>query len=399
MNICITNHDMQPQFMGGIKRVISILAKEWERECNVTIVSVAPQGTEYDIFGKVSQYILPNSDNILSAENEDYFSNIINTKKIDIILHPYAQEKNFTQLCIEIKKRWDVKLITALHFSVMNNSKTLRSYFFNRYRLDNSVIAWIKEIALYIKFQLYTKHKVRREEISLINNLIANSDKLVFLSKSHIDCLTKRISDRELQKITAINNPKPYGECNKCTSAKKKQILWCGRAEYSIKRIDRIIDIWREIAPEFLEWELIIIGSGNIEHFKDLTKRLQIPNITFTGSCDPTKYYEQGAILCMTSSTEGLPMVLIEAMQYGCATIAYNSFESLQDIITDGYNGFAVTPFKKKEYINILRTLMTDKALREKFGQNGMEMVKRFDRKIIAKQWIELFRKVLRQKE
>ena len=130
-----------------------------------------------------------------------------------------------------------------------------------------------------------------------------------------------------------------------------------------------------------------------------MTKKLQIPNITFTGSCDPTKYYEQGAILCMTSSTEGLPMVLIEAMQYGCATIAYNSFESLQDIITDGYNGFAVTPFKKKEYINKLRTLMTDKALREKFGQNGMEMVKRFDRKIIAKQWIELFRKVLRQKE
>ena len=29
---------------------------------------------------------------------------------------------------------------------------------------------------------------------------------------------------------------------------------------------------------------------------------------------------------------------------------------------------------------------LADKALREKFGQNGMEMVKRFDRKIIAKQ-------------
>lgn len=395
MNICITNHDMEPQFMGGIKRVISILAKEWERECNVTIVSVAPQGTKYDIFGKVSQYILPNSDNVLSAENEDYFSNIINTKKIDIILHPFVQEKDLTQLCINLREKENIKLITALHFAPTHDRDILKNFFFNKYRLGNNINAWIKEIALYIKFQLYTKQKLRKGGISLINNLIANSDKLVFLSKSYINCLKGHIRDCNKQKVVAINNPISYLGQSKSSLTKKKQILWCGRVEYNMKRADRIIDIWREIAPEFPDWELIVMGSGNIEHFKDLTKRLQIPNITFTGSCDPTKYYEQGAILCMTSSTEGLPMVLIEAMQYGCATIAYNSFESLQDIITDGYNGFAVTPFKKKEYIDKLRTLMTDKALRAKLGQNGMKIVKKFDKNIIANKWIELFRETI----
>ena len=393
INICITNHDMHPQFVGGIKRVISILTKEWKKECNVTIVSVAPKGTEYNFFGNVSQHILPNCDNIFSVENEEFFSNIIKKENIDIILHPYVLERGLTQLCIRIKEKENVKLITALHFAPTHYSDILKNFFFNRYRLGNCIIAWIKEIALYIKFQLYTKQKVRKGEISLINNLISNSDKLVFLSESYCT------NDNYRQTAVAINNPIPYFKYCEPTLVKKKQVLWCGRVEYSMKRVDRIIDVWRDIAPKFPEWELVVMGSGNIEHFKDLTKRLQIPNITFTGPCDPTKYYEQGAILCMTSSTEGLPMVLIEAMQFGCATIAYNSFESLQDIITDGYNGYIVTPFKKNEYIKKLKALMTDKALREQFGQNGMETVKRFDRKTIAKQWIELFLEVLRQKE
>ncbi len=399
MNICITNHDMQPQFLGGIKRVISILSKEWEGLCNITIISVAPKGTEYTIFGKVSQYILPNIDEILSKKNEEFFSNVIKKEKIDIILHPYAQEKAFTQLCINVKEKRNVRFITALHFAIMNDSKTLDSYFFNKYRLRNNVISWIKEIALFIKYQLYTKRNVEKEEISLIKNLITNSDKFVLLSRFFINCIKNKISETDLQKVAAINNPTVYSQSNAATATKKKQVLWCGRVEYSIKRVDRIIDIWKEVAPKYPDWELIVMGSGNIEYFRNLTKRLQIPNITFTGSCDPTKYYKQGAILCMTSSTEGWGMVLVEAMHYSCATIAYNSYSSLQDIITDGYNGYTVTPFKKQEYIKKLKALMTDKALREQFGQNGMETIKRFDRKIIAKQWIELFREVLTQKE
>lgn len=399
MNICITNHDMQPQFVGGIKKAISILTKDWDGKCNVTIVSAAPQGTEYDIFGKVSQYILPNSDNIFSVENEEAFSYIIKKEEIDIILHPYVLERGFTQLCIRIKEKEDIKLITALHFAPTHDSDLLKNFFFNRYRLGNNITTWIKEFALYIKFQLYTKQKVRKEEISLIKNLITNSDKFVLLSRFFINCIKNKISETDLQKVAAINNPTVYSQSNVITATKKKQVLWCGRVEYSMKRVDRIIDIWKEVAHKHPDWELIIMGSGNIEYFRNLTNKLQIPNITFIGSCDPTKYYEQGAILCMTSSTEGWGMVLIEAMHYGCATIAYNSYASLQDIITDGYNGYTVTPFKKQEYIKKLKALMTDKALREQFGQNGMETIKRFDRKIIAKQWIELFREVLTQKE
>ena len=89
MNICIINDDMLPQHMGGIKRVLSILVKEWENECNIVIISVAPIGTRYDIFGKAKQRIFPNTKDILSCENIEYFKEVIQESNIDIILQPY----------------------------------------------------------------------------------------------------------------------------------------------------------------------------------------------------------------------------------------------------------------------------------------------------------------------
>ena len=45
----------------------------------------------------------------------------------------------------------------------------------------------------------------------------------------------------------------------------------------------------------------------------------------------------------MTSSFEGWGLTLTEAQQYGCVPLAFHSFASLTDIITDKVNGFAIS--------------------------------------------------------
>lgn len=54
------------------------------------------------------------------------------------------------------------------------------------------------------------------------------------------------------------------------------------------------------------------------------------------------------SILCMTSTIEGLPMVLLEVMAAGCVPIVYGSFAAAEDVITNGENGYVVEPFCKK---------------------------------------------------
>lgn len=390
MNICIINDDMLPQHMGGIKRVISILVKEWENECNIVIISVAPIGTRYDIFGKAKQRIFPNTKDILSCENIEYFKEVIQESNIDIILQPYANNEVLTRLCVKIKQELNTKLFIAVHFAITYQEDILKSYFFNRYRIGGSIVKWIKEILLYLKYLFITKRNIREHNNAYYRFIIENSNKIILLSESHINTLKQIYKSNNINNVICINNPAIISTNNKNT-CKSKKIIWCGRVECSAKRADRIVDIWKEIAPKYPDWELIIIGSGDIEHFRKICQEHNIPNITFAGSCDPTEFYKQGEIICMTSSTEGWGMVLIEAMLHGCVPIAYNSYTSLQDIITENYNGFTVTPYNKKEYIKKLRMLMDDKKLRERFSKTGYESIKRFDHKTIAKKWLDIF--------
>lgn len=67
--------------------------------------------------------------------------------------------------------------------------------------------------------------------------------------------------------------------------------------------------------------------------------KLNLRNIEFKGTQPSEPYYAESSVLCMTSTYEGFPMVLIEAQQYGCVPMAFDSFEAVHDIIEDGENG------------------------------------------------------------
>ena len=397
MNICITNHDVLPQYICGIKRVLSILTEEWKDKCNVTIISLAPAGTEYkEYFNTCNKYLFPNSENVNSTENITFFSEVVKKEKIDIILHPYVTNIDLNNLCVNICRNHNIKLITALHFSVTHNNDLLKSYFFNHYRLGANPINWLKDLLIYAKYHFKTKKEITRKDAMLYEYLLKHSDKVVLLSQSFIPTLKNILHNENLYNLTAINNPAIITNDSHATT-KAKKIIWCGRVEYSMKRVDRIMDIWKRLCTKYPDWELIIIGSGNIQSIRETAKKHKIRNITFTGSCDPTKYYKEGSILCMTSSTEGWGMVLIEAMQYGCVPIAYNSYTSLADILQNKKNGFIIPAFDRKEYIEKLEILMTNDVVRENMAKEGYESIKKFNHKYIANKWIELFNEVTKQ--
>ena len=99
----------------------------------------------------------------------------------------------------------------------------------------------------------------------------------------------------------------------------------------------------------------------------------------------------------MTSSTEGLPMVILEAQMFGCIPIAYNSFSSLQDFITDNINGFRIKTFDKKEFIARLEWLMKNEKERCRIAQECIKSAERFNVRIIAKQWLEMFENIMQE--
>jgi GalNAc-alpha-(1->4)-GalNAc-alpha-(1->3)-diNAcBac-PP-undecaprenol alpha-1,4-N-acetyl-D-galactosaminyltransferase len=54
------------------------------------------------------------------------------------------------------------------------------------------------------------------------------------------------------------------------------------------------------------------------------------------------------------------------------------------DMIDDGLNGFLVPLFDNNHFETKLAILMADETLREQFGSNGKESIKRFSREKIC---------------
>lgn len=395
MNICITNYDLSPQFIGGIKRVSSILAKEWIKDNNVYFLCISPAGNQIKEICGIPQTHLPVPEEINSDKNLDFLIRFVNENKIDIILHQHSDNLSFTELCINAKKQTRIKLVTTRHFAVSHNEDITKHAFFIKYKLQKSPIAWLKDFLFFIKYYLYKGRRNIKNDNRLYKHIISNSDKFVLLSDSFVKELETRLdlTEAEKDKICAINNPIELVK-HKITP-KKKRVLWCGRVEFGTKRVDRILEIWKRIAPKHPEWDLYIMGSGNIEYFKVITQKYNIPNVIFTGSCNPYDYYKDGSILCMTSSAECWGMVLVEAQMFGCIPIAYDSYSSLGDIITDNVNGFKIAPFNKKQYAKRLEWLMENEDERNKMFEECQQSVKRFDVSIIAQKWIDLFNETL----
>lgn len=395
MNICITNYDSNPQFIGGIKRVSSILAKEWIKSNNVYFLGISPVDNQIKEICGIPQTHMPVPGEINSDKNLDFFIRFVNENKIDIILHQHSDNLSFTELCINVKKQTGIKLITTRHFAISHNEDITKHAFFIKYKLQKSPIAWLKDFLFFIKYYIYKGKCNIISENRFYKYLISNSDKFVLLSDSFVEELKKRLdlTEAEKYKICAINNPIELVE-HKITP-KKKRVLWCGRVEFGTKRVDRILEIWKRITPKHPDWELYIMGSGNIGYFKAITQKYNIPNVVFTGSCNPYDYYKEGSILCMTSSAESWGMVLVEAQMFGCIPIAYDSYSSLGEIITDNVNGFKIAPFNKKQYAKRLEWLMENEDERNKMFEECQQSVKRFDVSIIAKQWMELFKNLI----
>lgn len=398
MNICITSHDMEPQNTCGIKRVSAILAKEWIKEHNVFFIAFSPLDNQITETAGIPQYHFPEPENILHERNIEFFQTFVKEKGIDIVLHQHSDNRAFTELCIKVKENTGSKLITTRHFAITHDEDIIKHSFFIRYKLQKSPIAWIKDFLFYIKYHLYKKRLVTNNNKQLYKYLITYSDKFVLISDCFIEELRRILvlSQDEIKKIVAINNPIELIEYT--NTKKKKRVLWCGRVEFGTKRVDRILEIWNTIAPKHPDWELYIMGSGNIGYFKAITQKKNIPNVVFTGSCDSYDYYKESSILCLTSSAESWGMVLVEAQMFGCIPIAYDSYSSLGEIITDNLNGFKITPFNKKEYAERLEWLMNNEMERERLAMGCLNSVPKFASIVIAQQWINLFKDTISRK-
>ena len=94
----------------------------------------------------------------------------------------------------------------------------------------------------------------------------------------------------------------------------------------------------------------------------------------------------------MASETEGLPMVLLEAMSYGIPCIAYEIASGVNDIIDNNKNGYIIKNRNEEEYIEKIEKVINDSKLRNELGIEAKNKANEFSKEKIVNIWEKILK-------
>mgnify|MGYP000869333959 FL=1 len=354
----------------------------------------------------------------------NYFADVLGYD-IYIVLTDNKNQEPYYKLSPKIKLiNLDINFDTNWRFPIY---KRVFSYFFKQIKYRRK----LKELLFEIKPDI-TISTLRRE-INFINSIKDGSKKIgeIHFSRTHYrnmesnggkNILRKIISklwmyqlvkelkqlsmfvtlssednDRwtEIKDKTYIYNPLSFFP-NKKSDCNSKQVIAVGRYTYQ-KGFDMLIESWKYVNEKHPDWVLKIYGGGDRDSFVKLRDSLGLQdNIFLESSTDNIidKYCES-SIFVLSSRFEGFGMVITEAMACGLPAVSFTCPSGPRDIIKDGEDGLLVENGNIKELVNKISYLIENDELRKEMGSKARINVERFRIENIAKQWADLFDKVL----
>ena len=208
-------------------------------------------------------------------------------------------------------------------------------------------------------------------------------DGLSVLSKSDYDYY-KFAKNREI-----IHNPLFIDVPENCE--KQNVILSVARLE-AVKGYDVYFEALSKVDKSLLDgWEIKIAGSGRQEaQLKQMASNLGL-NVKFLGHMsDVSKLYSEAKIFVLSSRSEGLSNVLIEAL--ACEKMLIST---ARELINDGLDGLIFKNGDANDLKDKLEMLLKDENLRQKLAKNASESANLFSKENIIKQWREFIKKVV----
>lgn len=362
---------------GGVQRVYDNIAKYLENNDSYHLFAITQTPSEYDNKSHYSSiYITKNNESNINALSAEY-KEIIIKWNIDYLISPFSSST-------------DIKI-----YSTLKGVKVIH-HWHNKPVSLFSITNYLPKNIRYTKFGKWlVLHKNIIQKKAYFKDMDSSAAQIILSNRFRNDM--NRLYPFNQSKIYEIPNPIVIDKtfCLE-NNWKGNTFLYVGRITQAQKRFKDVLIIWSKLQDLLPNWKLDILGDGPEKNdFIKMANDMGLKRITFHGFLDPVEFYKRSRCLLMTSNFEGFGMVLVEAMQYGCVPFAYNSFESLTDVIDNGYNGFIIPPFNTGKYAEYLyQYAISSKDYKKKFEESAIAKSKTFDIGIIWGKWRDLFRKL-----
>mgnify|MGYP004559337151 FL=1 len=239
--------------------------------------------------------------------------------------------------------------------------------------------------------QEHHHHNNNKKYINILKHKYNNIDYLFALTESLKNDYIKFLRRNNHTKIEVVPNMLSNNSCPSSNLNNKNIISVC-RLD-SGKRINELIDIFSKI--ENKDSKLYIIGDGvEKDNLKTQIKNLHLKNrIIMTGYLskeEQEKYWLDSCLYAMTSISEGLPMVLLEAMQHSIPCIAYRTESGITDIIKNNKNGYIIDNRSSDDYIKAINSLLSDSIKLKELSIYAKEYSCNFSKDNILKLWYKV---------
>jgi glycosyltransferase involved in cell wall biosynthesis len=196
---------------------------------------------------------------------------------------------------------------------------------------------------------------------------------------------------------------------NTCITLKKKlaphgeKIILCVGRICKYKSQKLLVDVAPYIIREYPEVKFVFVGPiDDFSYFEEITSAINSHSLkkffTFTGTIPSNqipRYFATADIVVSLSITEGLPLVLLQAMSSGRPVVASSIPQNIE-LAKNGDEMVFVRPLNHADLSNALLKFLNDENTRNKFGKNARRTILAyFDWKIIANKTYELYEKII----
>lgn len=347
-------------YNGGIERVISclcgILTKEGYRLVVVTEEEenekdyLLPEGVKRVVIGKLG-------DNVDYAERFAKWMQCIEEYDIDaVVYHKWGADSLFHDMCV-------IKSSGA-------------AFFMHSHGIFTSAIIGGLTV------------------ITDAGGAVKHADALVVLSEED-----RLYWQRFNNNIHCVINPMSFDIASVAPSPlNSHSVLWLGRFDNMQKNPVDALYIMKKILNYIPDATLTMVGEMSAEtekHFRESIDALGLDSHVFlTGySLDVEKYYSAASVMLVTSSYEGYPMTMIEALSFGLPIVSYDM--PYLSVIKN-CSAVKTVPWKNLDAAaQSVAELLYDETARKDAGAQSREYTEKLASHDFGTMWKEILNSVL----
>ena len=381
--------------LGGVQRVLSVIANELSKEHEVTVLCTNNKYVlNREVYG-LSESVKVDISNLLLTkrnifekvfyrfvkfchERTKIFGRNIFFKLIEETYYPqnqrdslkeYLQNKNF-DIIVGVEGVYSILLASI---SSELKAKTIGWQ-------HNSYDAYLKTPNKYYWKQdmLFKKYIPKLDRYFVLNEY----DKQQYFKEMDIEC-------------DVLYNPISFESIHK-SEVNNKVFLAAGRFTYQ-KGFDLLIKSFYEFSKYNDDWKLVLVGEG--EELKNIQKlirkyKLQDRITVKQFSSNIKHYFLESSALVLSSRWEGMPMIVLESLVMGVPIISYD-ITAMRPLVTNYKEGIIVEKYNTEKFAKAMYEISNSYELRKRMSENAILKSNKFKIENIINRWNDIIREIL----